>query len=43
MMICAPFGERQCSFLDPWEHPWTLSQTIFDSDPADWGGKPLVE
>ena len=38
-----PFGERQCSFLDPWEHPWTLSETIFDSDPADWGGELLVE
>jgi uncharacterized glyoxalase superfamily protein PhnB len=34
-----PFGERQCSFVDPWGHPWTLSQTLFDSDPADWGGQ----
>jgi uncharacterized glyoxalase superfamily protein PhnB len=33
------YGERQCSFLDPWEHSWTLSETIFDSDPADWGGE----
>jgi uncharacterized glyoxalase superfamily protein PhnB len=38
-----PYGERQCSFLDPWGHPWTLSETIFDSDPADWGGELLVE
>jgi len=37
------YGERQCSFFDPWGHPWTLSETIFDSDPADWGGKLLVE
>jgi uncharacterized glyoxalase superfamily protein PhnB len=37
------YGERQCSFLDPWGHPWTLSETIFDSDPADWGGELLVE
>jgi len=37
------FGERQCSFLDPWGHPWTLSETIFDSDPADWGGELLVK
>jgi uncharacterized glyoxalase superfamily protein PhnB len=37
------YGERQCSFLDPWEHPWTLSETIFDSDPSDWGGQLLVE
>jgi uncharacterized glyoxalase superfamily protein PhnB len=38
-----PYGERQCSFLDPWGHPWMLSETIFDSDPADWGGELLVE
>ena len=37
------YGERQCSFLDPWGHPWTLSETIFDCDPADWGGELLVE
>ena len=37
------YGERQCSFLDPWGHPWTLSETIFDSDPADWGGELLLE
>jgi uncharacterized glyoxalase superfamily protein PhnB len=37
------YGERQCSFVDPWGHPWTLSETIFDSDPADWGGELLVE
>ncbi len=37
------YGERQCSFVDPWGRPWTLSETIFDSDPADWGGELLVE
>jgi len=37
------YGERQCSFLDPWGHPWTLSETIFDSDPGDWGGELLVK
>jgi uncharacterized glyoxalase superfamily protein PhnB len=37
------YGERQCSFLDPWGHPWTLSETVFDSDPAGWGGELLVE
>ena len=37
------YGERQCSLLDPWDHPWTLSETIFDSDPADWGGELLVK
>jgi uncharacterized glyoxalase superfamily protein PhnB len=37
------YGERQCSLLDPWGHPWTLSETVFDSDPADWGGELLAE
>lgn len=37
------YGERQCSFLDPWGRPWTLSETVFDSDPADWGGELLGE
>jgi uncharacterized glyoxalase superfamily protein PhnB len=37
------YGERQCSFLDPWGRPWTLSETIVDTDPADWGGELLVE
>jgi uncharacterized glyoxalase superfamily protein PhnB len=37
------YGERQCSFIDPWGHPWTLSETIFDSDPSDWGGELLIE
>jgi uncharacterized glyoxalase superfamily protein PhnB len=36
------YGERQCSFVDPWGRPWTLSETIFDSDPATWGGELLV-
>lgn len=29
------YGERQCSILDPWARPWTLSETVFDSDPTD--------
>lgn len=37
------YGERQCSFVDPWGRPWTLSETIFDSDPAEWGGELLAE
>jgi uncharacterized glyoxalase superfamily protein PhnB len=37
------YGERQCSFLDPWDRTWTLTETIFDSDPADWGGELLGE
>jgi uncharacterized glyoxalase superfamily protein PhnB len=37
------YGERQCSFLDPWGHPWTLSETVFDSDPSDFGGELLLQ
>ena len=37
------YGERQCSFVDPWGRPWTLSETVFDSDPSDWGGELLLQ
>jgi len=37
-----PFGERQYSVEDIGGHRWTFSQSVFDSDPADWGGR-LVE
>lgn len=33
-----PFGERQCTFQDPWGHQWTFSQTIADVAPEEWGG-----
>jgi uncharacterized glyoxalase superfamily protein PhnB len=33
------YGERQATLIDPWGHRWTLSQTIADVDPADWGGE----
>lgn len=36
-----PYGERQCTLRDPGGHVWTLSQTIADVDPADWGGELL--
>jgi uncharacterized glyoxalase superfamily protein PhnB len=36
-----PFGERQCSVLDPWGHHWTFSQTIADVAPEDWGGQTI--
>jgi uncharacterized glyoxalase superfamily protein PhnB len=35
------FGERQCSVLDPWGHHWTLSQTIADVAPEEWGGETI--
>ncbi|MDB4906170.1 MAG: glyoxalase [Gemmatimonadetes bacterium] len=33
-----PYGERQYSAEDPHGHRWTFSQSIADSNPADWGG-----
>jgi uncharacterized glyoxalase superfamily protein PhnB len=36
------YGERQCTLVDPGGHRWTLTQTLADVDPADWGNE-LVE
>ena len=36
-----PFGERQCTVLDPWGHHWTFSQTIADVAPEEWGGETV--
>ncbi|MCL4258739.1 MAG: hypothetical protein KJZ53_09460 [Anaerolineales bacterium] len=33
-----PYGERQYSAADLAGHVWTFSQTLRDSDPAEWGG-----
>jgi uncharacterized glyoxalase superfamily protein PhnB len=33
-----PYGERQCTIQDPWGHLWTLSETIADVAPEEWGG-----
>jgi uncharacterized glyoxalase superfamily protein PhnB len=33
-----PYGERQYSAEDLGGHIWTFSQSIADTDPADWGG-----
>jgi uncharacterized glyoxalase superfamily protein PhnB len=33
-----PYGERQCTFLDPGGHRWPLTQTLRDVAPEDWGG-----
>jgi uncharacterized glyoxalase superfamily protein PhnB len=35
-----PYGERQCTVVDPGGHVWTFSQSIADVDPEDWGGTP---
>ncbi|MCV2393647.1 glyoxalase [Actinotalea sp. M2MS4P-6] len=37
-----PFGERQCTVQDPWGHRWTLSETIADVAPEDWGGQTIA-
>jgi uncharacterized glyoxalase superfamily protein PhnB len=34
-----PYGERQCSFRDPGGHLWTLTQTLRDVAPEEWGGR----
>jgi catechol 2,3-dioxygenase-like lactoylglutathione lyase family enzyme len=32
------YGERQAGLVDPFGHAWVLTQTLRDTDPADWGG-----
>lgn len=34
-----PYGERQYSCLDPAGHAWTFSETVRDTNPAEWGGE----
>jgi uncharacterized glyoxalase superfamily protein PhnB len=36
-----PFGECQCTFLDRAGHRWTLTQTLRDVAPEDWGGTAI--
>lgn len=33
-----PYGERQCTVRDPAGHRWTLTQTVQDVEPEQWGG-----
>ena len=37
--VTYPFGERQYSCEDVGGHRWTFSQSVADSNPADWGGE----
>jgi uncharacterized glyoxalase superfamily protein PhnB len=37
--VTHPYGERQYSAVDCGGHAWTFSQSVADSDPADWGGE----
>lgn len=32
------YGERQAKLQDPFGHHWTISQSIRDAAPEDWGG-----
>jgi uncharacterized glyoxalase superfamily protein PhnB len=32
------YGERQCTIRDPAGHRWTLTQTLEDVEPEQWGG-----
>jgi uncharacterized glyoxalase superfamily protein PhnB len=32
------YGERQYRAKDPWGHHFTISETLFDAAPEDWGG-----
>ena len=33
------YGERQCTVQDPAGHQWTLSETLADIAPEQWGGE----
>ncbi len=35
------YGERQATLEDFAGHIWTLTQTVEDIDPADWGGEAV--
>jgi uncharacterized glyoxalase superfamily protein PhnB len=37
------YGERQATIDDYAGHRWTLSQTVEDADPAEWGGVLVAE
>jgi len=33
-----PYGERQCELEDPFGQRWSVTQTIADVAPEEWGG-----
>jgi len=37
-----PYSERQCTLRDFAGHVWTLSQSVADVDPAQWGGEMVA-
>jgi len=36
-----PYGERQYSVRDPAGHRWTITQSVTDVAPEDWGGQTI--
>jgi uncharacterized glyoxalase superfamily protein PhnB len=36
--VTQPYGERQYNVEDFAGHSWTFSQSVADTDPAEWGG-----
>jgi len=36
------YGERQVTLDDVFGHQWTLTQTLVDTAPENWGGKTIV-
>jgi len=37
------YGERQYTIEDPGGHLWTLSETIQDLSPEDWGAASMID
>jgi uncharacterized glyoxalase superfamily protein PhnB len=35
------YGERQYTAEDPWGHRWTISETLADVAPEEWGGEAI--
>jgi uncharacterized glyoxalase superfamily protein PhnB len=36
------YGERQGRFVDPFGQTWVVTQTLRDTDPAEWGGETVI-
>lgn len=36
------YGERQATIDDVFGHQWTLTQTLVDTAPEQWGGKTIT-
>jgi uncharacterized glyoxalase superfamily protein PhnB len=36
------YGERQAMITDVFGHQWTITQTLVDTDPTQWGGKMVT-